>query len=422
MKNPFSIPAAVCGLALFVAGATADIPARTYRLVSESGFGKGVNWEKVLVRYPGPLTHREAYKDFVRLPDGRFVIVDSRTYNFLLFDSDGVFVKKLWKQGRRKFADLSIYNRPEWLALGSDQRLYVSELGIVRVFDLEGRELRSAVIDHPVDNLFPLGGKSVAVSGWVMRKDLPERFFAATVDLQTGAETVMADAIDSRPEKAGYQSAPDGRKIVTVTFPHAQVRPFVRPTPEGGFLAAFTNWPEIEVYDNTGQPLRTFILKTEPAVMEKTLVEAQTEKLIALEEESKKRLVSRIWGGFGTQSNARAGAHIPTQTMPYFYNLYIDGEGRLLVFYFPKKGDAPVFQVYSTAGDLIEEATIKTGDYVIPFSPGAAGAVFDGPFLYAMAELKKAKGPSLRLMKFRMVEEKIEPAAAPSAAPPAPKK
>jgi hypothetical protein len=245
-----------------------------------------------------------------------------------------------------------------------------------------------------------LGEGLVAVAGDVPRKDLPVRYVDAVFDLAKGTETVVADSIESRPEKRFLTGSADGWKTWSVSFPFAQVRPFVRGSADGGFLTGFTNWPEIEVYDKTGKQIRTFMLKTEPAMIEWSLIRAQAPMAIEREEESKKRLPLTSEGKIvGT------GYGYYLRNMPYFYNLYIDDRGDLLVFYFPKEGKNPVYQVYSSAGDLLREVVVETGDYVIPFSPGAAGAVFADGYLYALAEIRGLKEPSLRLMKFKMAEK-----------------
>ena len=404
MRKRILLLTAFLGIAVLMAAGAADIPKSTVKLVPDAGFGAGVNWNAVFPKYPGWSTHRAAYKNFVRLGDGRFIVLDTRTYNFLIFDVDGKFVKRLWKKGRREADNLSAYNRPEWLSVWDDKFLFVSELGVVRVFDLKGREIRHAVIDHTVDCLFPLSEDRVAVAGWVLREDLPNRYVAAVVDLKTGVETVVMDSIEKRPEKADITDSADGTRKVTVSFPHAQIRSFVRPISEGAFLAGFSNWPEIEVFDKTGKTIRTFMVKTEPAIMEITSIEAQSKKWLA--EEEARKIPSYPYptsGGYGIQNKFYAATgRYQIQTAPYFYNLYIDEKGNLLVFYFPAEGKNPVFQVYSPAGEFLREVVVETGDYIIPFSPGGAGAVFADGNLYAMAEKKDAKEPSLQLMKFKM--------------------
>jgi hypothetical protein len=434
---------AFLGLAVSMAAGGAAVVKTTARLVPDPGFGAGVNWNSVLPHYPGGSSHRATYKDFVRLGDGRFIVLDARTYNFFVFDADGKFVNRLWKKGRRNPGDLLIYNRPEWLSVWADKYLFVSELGVVRVFDLKGREIRHAVIDHTVDCLFPLSEDRVAVAGWVLREDLPNRYVAAVVDLKTGVETVVMDSIEKRPEKEDVFDGLNGQKKVTISFPHAQIRSFVRPTSEGAFLAGFSNWPEIEVFDKTGKAIRTFMVKTEPAAMEWDRIRATTPTAMAAIERANKGLPPghEIYAGGAhippnpyepqkkispnpnisysprkpvqdelkkeesTDSHAFFSPRFQIQNSPYFYNLYIDQNGNLLVFYFPTEGKNPVFQVYSPAGEYIREVVVETGDYNIPFSPSGAGAVFADGYLYAMAEKKDAKEPSLQLMKFKMVEK-----------------
>jgi hypothetical protein len=422
MKKRILFLSALLGLAVMTAAGSAEATKTTVRLVPDAGFGAGVRWNTVFPQYPGGGSHRAAYKDFVRIGDGRFIVLDARTYNFLLFDADGKFVKRLWKKGRRNADDLSIYNRPEWLSLWADKYLFVSELGVVRVFDLKGREIRHAVIDHTVECLFPLSEDRVAVAGWVLRKDLPVRYLAAVVDLEKGTETVVMDSIENRPEKEDVFDSLNGQTKVTVSFPHAQIRPFVRPTSDGGFLAGFSNWPEIEVYDKTGKRIRTFMVKTEPAAIEWDWIRAHTPIAMELVEQFNKQHIGLkgllVFGdGYNppspsepineksTSSHVFFAPRVPVQNAPYFYNLYNEQSGNLLIFYFPAEGKNPVFQVYSTAGELLREVVVETGDYLIPFSPGGAGAVFADGFLYTMAEKKGQKEPSLQLMKFAMVEK-----------------
>ena len=444
-KRIIFLPALLISAAIMFAGG-AEVAKTTVRLVPDPSFGAGVNWNAVFPKYPGWSTHRAAYKNFVRLGDGRFIVLDTRTYNFLIFDVDGKFVKRLWKKGRREADNLSAYNRPEWLSVWDDKYLFVSELGVVRVFDLKGREIRHAVIDHTVDCLFPLSEDRVAVAGWVLREDLPNRYVAAVVDLNMAAETVVMDSIEKRPEKEDVFDELNGQKKVTVSFPHAQIRSFVRPTSEGGFLAGFSNWPEIEVFDKTGKQIRTFMVKTEPAAMEWDRIRASTPLAMAAIERANKLLPpglkGEIYGGGAhippnpyepkkernpdrnisfsprktvqdepkkensTESHAFFSPRLSIQNAPYFYNLYIDENGNLIVFYFPAEGNNPVFQVYSPAGEFLREVVVETGDYVIPFSPGGAGAVFADGYLYAMAEKKDAKDPSLQLMKFQLLPAK----------------
>jgi hypothetical protein len=393
---------ALLGLAVLAYASGADVAKTTVRLVPDRRFGAGVDWNSVFPQYPGGGSHRATYKDFVRLSDGRFFVIDSRTYNFLVFDADGKFIKKLWKKGRRNPDDLSIYNRPEWLSLWADKYLFVSELGVVRVFDLKGREIRHVVIDHTVECLFPLNEGRVAVAGWVLRKDLPIRYLVAVVDLEKGAETVVMDSIESRPtKKDDVLDNENGKKDVTISLPHAQIRPFVRPTSEGGFLAGFTNWPEIEVYDKTGKPIRTYMLKTNPAVIEWAQIAVLTPRRMEWEAEIAKSLPV----GKDGKVHFFGSGRFPIQREPYFYNLYNDKSGNLLVFFFPSEGTNPVYQVYSPAGELLREVVVETGDYLIPFSPGGAGALFTDESLYTLAEKRGAKEPSLQLMKFKMVEQ-----------------
>jgi hypothetical protein len=379
---------------------------RTVTLVPDPDFGKGVDWARLFADYQG----RGTYKDLVRTSDGRWIITDTRTYNFLFFDANGRFVKKLWDRGRRKKESLSIYGRPEWISLWKD-RLFVSEVGVIRIFDLKGKEIRSAKVDHPVQCFEALDEKTVAVAGWVLRKDLPNLRFAAVIDLLTGKEIVVMDLSSKEMDEAELRYSTEEGKKITITLPFATVRPFVRRLPEGSFLAGFSNWPEIEIYDKAGGRIGDFILKTERTALDRAIYEDIDRQIREQQEERDKLLESqgRSSDLGGTVFRRRFGAIVVSRRLPsyapYYYNLNVDEHGNLRVFYFPKEGENPVLQAYSDEGELRDEIAVDPGDFRIVFSPGAQGPVFDGEFLYALAEKKEAKGVPLRFMKFRMAEK-----------------
>jgi hypothetical protein len=376
---------------------------RTVGLVPVADFGKGVNWAKIFSDYQG----RGTYKDLVRTSDGRLIVADSRNYNFLFFDADGSFLKKLWDRGRRKKDSLSAYGRPDWISLWEDRLLFVSELGKIRVFDLFGKEVRSAKVDHPVECFEALDEKTVAVAGWVLRKDLPILHFSALVNLETGKETLVMDMSSKVFDEPALSYETEEGKIAKVRLPYAILRPFIRRLPEGRFLAGFSHWPEVEVYDKNGSKRNDFLLKTPKNKDEKAYFEALARRLKEAEENIRllgtkdgTRIVLRPKGGASIVVPRR-----PPQSVPYYYNLNIDETGKLRVFLFPEKGENPVAQVYSSTRNLIDQYMIDEGEYRLVLSPGAQGPVFAGEYLYALAEAKDAKGVPLRLMKFRLVDK-----------------
>jgi hypothetical protein len=412
MKKKQAILLIISGFFLFsfsVFGRDGDnVVKTTIRLVPESNFGAGVDWDSVFSGYQG----RGTYKDMVRFSDGRFVVSDSRTYNLLLFDADGHFMKRIWNKGRRNPEELSIYGRPLWLSQWADKLLLVYEMGRLRIFDLQGREVRNAVIDHAVECLFPLDEGNIVLAGWVLRQNMTDRYIAARFDVASGKETVVMDNIESRAEKSrettlsengtqtGVYTVTEGATKISVTFPFTQIRPVVRPTQEGGFLAGFSNWPEIEVYDKTGKQLRTFMLKTEPAAIEWSWIQAQTPRAMERDAEINSKLPP------GLRDKIHFGASFyPIQKMPYFYNLYVDDAGEIMVFVFPAEGKNPVYQVYSPMGELKRQVTILSDEYNVSFSPAGTMAVFADGYLYALAEKKGQKGVPLRLVKFKLVEK-----------------
>ncbi len=379
------LPSAVLGQAPAVPAPAApkEQPAAVIRLERVKDFGQSQDWTGLFRNYES----RGSYKGVVRLPDGRLLVADTRTYNFLIFDARGRFLGKFWAKGRRKASSKTAYNRPEWASLWDGRLLFVSELGRVRVFDLDGRQVRTAVVDHPVSCLAPLSETTVAVAGWVLQADASSRFIIALVDLSTGRETVLRDMLEDMPEPVRTK---DGR-IVRARAPYDRIRPFVRALGPDAFAAGFSNWPEIEVFDAAGKPVRLFRLRGEPAAMVATM-----EDLGRYADPYDSSNKSRFRGQFFV------APYDPDRGIRFF-NFVLDDKGRFLVFSFPESGADPVLRIYSSVGDLLKEARLEAGDLKIAFSPGEAGPVFDGECLITLAEEKEAKGVPLRLVKLRMI-------------------
>ncbi len=360
-------------------------PMPVIKLERVSEFGQGTNWGTLFKNYES----RGSYRNLVQLPDGRLLVTDVRTYNILVFDGQGHFLRTLWPKGRRKAASLSIYNRPGWLSLLGGDRLFVSELGRVRVFDSEGRPIRDSVIDHSVDCLAPLNETTVAVAGWILGTSLPRRYVIALVDLETGKETVLRDMVDADLKPVRTK---DG-KYFRAQAPYAQIRAFVRALGPNEFAAGFSNWPEVEVFDASGKLVRSFRLKNVPP---------RTYNIRTLAYDPKAaREKDPNWAKDNPYNRSDFGV-TPDDPGVYFFNFVVDNQNRLLVFSLPEEGSDPLVFVYSPAGELLHEAKIETGDYRITFSPGEAGPIFDGEFLITLAEEKAAKGMPLRLMKFKL--------------------
>jgi hypothetical protein len=374
----------VLALALILPVLHADLEKTMVKLSVAPDFGVGVDWGAVFSGYQG----RGTYKNLVRMSDGRWIVADSRTYNFLVFGENGRFLKMLWKTGLRKAESSSAVNRPEWISLLADKYLFVSEPGRIRIFDLEGKEIRSTAIGHPIQCFEALDERTVAIAGSMERADLPKRYVAGLVDLETGKETIVMDSIESRPRKKAVPMTADGNKTMSVDYPYAEIRGFVRKTPEGGFLAGFSNWPEIEIYDKTGRQLRIIMLKTGRAAFEKRVIDSYR----TMEDIGKPKFLYK-----GVTISSRYPDF--SQNNPYYYNLIINDEGKMLVFYFPAEGDKPVYQTYSLDGNLAQEVVLDPGELELLLTPAAEGIVFFKGDMYALAENKDAKGIRLRFVK-----------------------
>ena len=357
----------------------ADVDKTMVTLAVASDFGKGMDWGKIFSGYQD----RGTYKDLARMSDGRWIIADSRTYNLLLFDETGRFLKKLWKKGLRESNAAQQPGRIEWISPLGDKAIFVLEPSRIRVFDLDGKEVRSAPISHAVQCFVALDERTVALAGSMERPDLPKRYVAGILDLETGKEIIVMDSVESSSRKKPVPLTEDGSKTMTVDYPFAEIRGFVRRTPDGGFIAGFSNWPEIEVYDKSGKQLRIITLKTERSFFEIHTIESIGSQAMKTE---------NIGGRGGYTYGKRIPKSDYPKDSPYYYNLAVNDDGDVLVFSFPPEGTRPVFQSYSSDGQLKLDVDLDPGDFEILLTPAAAGFVFYRGDLYALAEAKTARG------------------------------
>ena len=389
----------ICVLFMLLPFLPADIEKNTVKLAVAPEFGKGVDWDAVFSGYQG----RGTYKNLARMSDGRWIVADSRTYNFFFFDESGRFLKTLWPSGLRNSDSPSLADRPEWISLLNDKFLFVYEPGRIRVFDLGGKQIRSTTISHPLQCFEALDERTVAIAGVMERTNLSKRYVAGLVDMETGKETIVMDSIERLSRKKAVPLAEDGSKTMSIDFPYAKIWGFVRRTPEGGFLAGFSNWPEIEIYDKSGRQLRIIMLKTERAVIEKRIIDSGVALAKPIVDLGIERFIS---GYLAKHSSDGSVVYSPLydfpQGNPYYYNLAIDDAGKMIIFYFPIEGEKPVFQTYSLAGDLSEEVILDPGEYELLLTPAASGIVFSKGYLFALAEKKNVQGIRLRLVKCQM--------------------
>jgi hypothetical protein len=364
----------------------ADVETTMVTLAVASDFGKGMNWGEIFSGYQD----RGTYRNLARMSDGRWIIADSRTYNFLIFDETGRFMRTLWKKGLRDSDAAQQPGRIEWISLLDDKSIFVLEPSRIRVFDLDGKEVRSTPISHPVQCFDALDERTVALAGSMDRPALPKRYVAGILDLETGKEIVVMDSVESTSRKKPIPLTEDGSKTMSVDYPFAEIRSFVRRTPEGGFIAGFSNWPEIEVYDKSGRQLRIISLKTERAYFEISTIESIG---------SQARRIENIGGHSYFSYKKRVPKSDYPKDSPYYYNLAVNDEGEILVFSFPSEGTRPVFQSYSPDGRLKLDVVLDPGDFELLLTPAAAGISFFRGDLYALAEPKAAAGIRLRFMK-----------------------
>jgi hypothetical protein len=90
--------------------------------------------------------------------------------------------------------------------------------------------------------------------------------------------------------------------------------------------------------------------------------------------------------------------------MPYYYNLIVDSDGNILIFFYTKTNDIYRFQVYSPDGAYICESAIDPGEYKLKVYRNLIPIAFFKGDLFAFVSGKDNPSVPPRLIKVNLSE------------------
>lgn len=409
----------------------------TVKLVPDSEYGKGNDWDKVFATYTD--THYGKAmgnrKSITVTPNGS-VAIDHAYHNyFSKFDPQGKFEKEFYITSETGYQ----YKKTSGIAGVVNNNTFfggLDNLGRMLCFDFDGNYKKTLKLDYMVKQLVSLPNGKIAVVGWVIWKDR-FRDFVSIVDYETNEEKIIWDHFTDRNCDIGehctlfrYSYAfKSGGAFSIGTMPYANKLGMQSPPKiasiNNKLIIAYPETGEIVVCDLNGKVLSKHQLKTDNNTV---TIEEQKEiqqKAITMYEnsllESKERLDSDEFKNLSDQKfkdrqeeYVEAIEKILVQMkddltkikdpipLPYFSNIIKDSDGNLLIFDFPKEENANKFNVWvmKNGGEMICQSTFVCDDYELEIIPSKF--VFHKGYIYGLQKLKNSTNIPLRLVRFKL--------------------
>jgi len=295
-------------------------------------FAKGMDWGSLFF---------DSHRQIKAAPDGTIFVSNQRDHSISQFSPDGIFQKKFGKKGKGP-GDMELPGNMSVL----DERFLVISDRIpnhrINLFHLDGTFHKMLKTQRPPSFPEALSKNKIAYINSIGRPpgradSLIFRYLRKVIikDIQSGEEKEVTEYITSlNPIK-------DGTVIIARTG-------------EGQLLVGMNLKPELDIYDLSGQKIRSITLDISPLRVNDKIRKNHQMRFT----------VTR--NGKPSTKNAPMGDYLP-----YYRDLYVDSQGNILVFLMtedPKKGPFPL-QVYSHEGKFICQTQLDTGDFLFQPNP-----------------------------------------------------
>ena len=394
----------------------------TVRLVPDTEFAQGNNWDKVFASYYDTLYHAHigARKSLVIMPNGSVVVSHAYKNFYSLFDANGKFVKefgikdKSGKQFKKIQAIEGVMNNSFFTGLDN--------MGKMIVFDFEGNYTRTLTLNYMAKGMIPMKNNKIAVVGWVIWKE-KFRDFVAIVDYETNKEKIIWEQFTKRSDECTQSTLfnysycfENGGMVGFTSMPYTKSTGVSAP-PQIAFVndrlvVALPHTGEILLFDIEGN------MKSKDKIgWGKNFLSVEDQKEIqrkAIENYSSGQC---MWAPEGTsQEEAKKARETIVNQMrtdlnkitdpisiPVFSNIIKDSDGNLLFFEMAETEGANKFNVwvYENGGKFVVQSTFMCDDFDLVINPSKM--VFHKGYIYALQTLKNAKGNPMRLVRFKVM-------------------
>jgi hypothetical protein len=383
----------------------------TVKLVPDTEFAQGNDWEKVFVSYYDTLYNAPMgdRKTIVVTPTGSTVVSNRHRDFYTMFDANGKFVKEFSikdKSGK-------IVKEPEAILGVINNHFFtgLDKMGIMYIVDFNGNFVKTLKLDYAAREIIPIGNNKLALVGWVLWKD-KDRHFVAIIDYETNAEKIIWDYFEPRSTGTLNLEKNDKGEIVRLKTnePNDNIR-FARPSiafinnqllialPHSGELLFYDVNGNLKSKDKLGWEQKYLSVAEQKEMHRKSMEKFNTEERQKM---LKWGMTNKFVDEWIAEMNENAAKINKPKPLPMFSNIIKDSDGNLLFFEMPETEGGNKFNVwvYQDGGKFVCQSSFVCDDFDLVISPSKM--VFHKGYIYALQTLKNAKGNPLRLVRFKV--------------------
>jgi len=369
----------VCVLVLagFLTGELLDIYRQgAIKVIPSAGFGQGTDWGSFF------------YKDDAELavaPGGAIFVSFKSQHSVVKFSPPGKVVSRF---GRKGLGPGDLYF-PGNLSILDGKFLVIGEYPEYRtisLFDFTGKYVRKLKTRYPVFSPVALKNDKVAYLG-ISSLDKDKSMVRIVIkDTLTGdekiVETVKIVDKSSFFIKGGF----------LIKFDNCIGEVFINRTGKGELLVGVSDKPDIKIYSEKGESLRSFKLQLSPLPVTSAYIDKYKENFVKGSSYLANELNSVGFEQF-------FGKHLP-----YYREILVDEEGNILVFKWPDcvAGCEPVFQVYSAEEKYVCESGLNLGLFEMNIDRRFKKLAFMRDGIFGLFGVKGSEDISIKIVKVNL--------------------
>lgn len=394
----------------------------TVKLVPDTEYAKGNNWDKVFETFNDTLygKHMGFRKSIRLLPDGSVVVDHPYRNLYTKFSPNGVFEKEFQLVNSKGVPFKKTY---QIAGIINNNTFFTNldNVGNMICFDFDGNYKKTLKLDY-MAGMLALPNNKIAVVGWAIWSD-KFRDFVALVDYETNEEKIIWDHFTDRscePEKEcklfNYSYFFKERGAISFnTMPHTKstgmsARPIIS-TNGDQLIVTLPSEGDIIIFDFEGNKIGK---NKVPWANNYISIEEQKEiqrKAIAKYKSMKDQTIAS-W--VSPEENRLAMETIIKNMesdlekitdpipIPAISTIIKDSDDNLLFFEYPKEEGSNKFNVWvmKNGGEFICQSSFVCDEYNLQINPDKM--VFRNGMIYSLQTLKNANGVPLRLVRFKL--------------------
>ena len=385
-------------------------------LREDPGFGAQNKWAEIFFDIGASRDQGKdgKNKSIVVAPDGTIFMSHRSRHSISVFDKNGNYVKEFGKKGSKE-SDF-IY-MPTVIGILDQKYLGTAAVdGRLLFFDLNGKWIKTFILDYMPMDYTTLGQKKFAILGHTSWKT-KTRTFIAIKDFDSGKEVIVWENFRDKAEKNTIKVSHGSGGITTMSMPFTHptyTNPKLLTEPDGNLVLIFPETGEVKQYSPTGKLLNSFYVnmgerlevtaKEREEYYNKSLEHIKSlEKEMATANESRKKQLEETITQMKQQVHKYLDPAFYPEKLPEISQAMFDTDGNLLIFAFTKeKGDNKfVAYTFNNSGSKICQSSFESEEYNLNFSKSKFA--FFNDKIIGVQNLKNGNaGIPLKLVRFSL--------------------